>query len=60
MPKFIARGTIKLSGVVFLVDAVDIAEAKAKAEAGDWIDYEVDSASTDDWSINPKTVKLDE
>lgn len=58
--RFIARGSLTLNGVVFIIEADTINDAKQKAAAGLWTDYETFGAESVDWDIRPKTVEADE
>lgn len=57
--KFTATGTVTLRNVVFTIEAANLAEARKKAEAGDFVDYETTVAETSDWQISPHNVKAD-
>jgi len=57
MAEFIFRGTVELSGVYFIVEAETLEEARKKASAGEYEDYDTDGAETANWTINPLTGK---
>lgn len=60
MARFTATGSLRLSGVIFMIDADTEEEAKKKAEAGKFDEYEIEVAEAVDWSISPNTVRADE
>lgn len=54
MPQFTFRARVTLDGVVVVVEANDEAEARAKAESGDWDEAEYYTADRADFSIGRK------
>lgn len=59
MPAWIFRGSIRLDGVEFRITAATEEEAIAKAEAGEFDEYDEMGAETVDWEINPKTIEAE-
>jgi hypothetical protein len=57
MPKYECRGRLELSGVVFTITAGNIAEARKKARAGNYDEYEIDRAETINCEMNVATVE---
>ena len=57
MPEFIARGTVKLSGSIFIIEASNLEEAKRMAKAGQHDDRDDSGAEAVDWEIDPATVE---
>jgi hypothetical protein len=60
MAQFTFYGTLELNCVCFFVEAADEAEAKAKAAAGQYTQYETLGAEPVNWTLNPKTMELNE
>ena len=60
MASFICRGTVELRGVDFFIEAATLEEAIAKAEAGQFEDYETACAETFNWTMNSRTVEPNE
>lgn len=60
MSQWIFRGKIERRNVDFYITADTEAEAIAKAEFGEYDDYETAVAETANWTIDPKTGELNE
>lgn len=60
MPQYTAEGKVELNGATFFITADSLEEAKRKAKAGEWDDYNSAGAETINWEIRPATVKLNE
>jgi hypothetical protein len=58
--EWLCRGWIKLSGVQFSVSAATEDEARKKAAAGDWDDYDTTVASGEDWKLDEGSIELNE
>jgi hypothetical protein len=57
MKEFWVTGCLTLEGVRFRIVAKDEAEARQKAAAGKWDDYERGTGESADWDINPDAVE---
>jgi len=55
--EYLASGTITLIGVQFVIIASSQEEAEAKAERGEWHDYDIAGASSSDSNICASTIK---
>ena len=58
--EYIFEGTVTRRGVTFFVKAASEVEAKEKAAAGEFEDYDVNGAETSDWEMNPNTIQVNE
>lgn len=53
MAQYIVNGgTVTLRGVTFFIEADSEEEARVKAEAGDYEEYDTSTAETFDWEID--------
>ena len=57
MPEYLFRGSLKMRGVVFFIEAENEAEAKKIAASGRYDDFDDNGAETVDWSIDEDTCK---
>jgi hypothetical protein len=48
---------MRKSCVCFFVEASDLDDARRKAAAGDWTDFEDIGATVDDWTLDDQTVE---
>ena len=60
MPEYVFYGNLSLSNVAFFITAENEEEAESKARAGQFDDWEVGGASSDDVKIDPKSLELNE
>ncbi len=58
--EFIFEGTVELRGVQFFVVAEDEMDARAKASAGEWTDYDTLGAETVNWELDLKTIQAND
>lgn len=58
--EFICQGTLTLDGVTFFVQATSEDEAREKAAAGAWTNWEVSGASSQDWKLLPYTIEAND
>lgn len=57
MPRFIARGSVTLKGVVFKITADNIDSARKKVRNGEFDEYETDNGEAIDWEIDTGSVE---
>jgi hypothetical protein len=57
---WIFTGSVELSGVTFFINDCTEDEARDRAQAGKYDDYDTSGAETVDWNIKAKTIEANE
>jgi hypothetical protein len=57
MAEYLATGRATFDGVVFYIEAATEAEARDKARMGKYVSWDMMTAQSTDWAINPDTVE---
>jgi hypothetical protein len=60
MPEYLFRGRLELSGVIFTVVAENEADAKDKAKAGRYEEWDIAGAEGVNWKLDLSSIELNE